>query len=189
MDINKSFEENNADQVNQFYVNIIKPLMSKYKLTIILLHHAKKDVQGANDLDMLRGSSDFVNLCDCILLTKRIPGKTWFELRQIKNRAKLEIGSKKILITDNDGFHFTEISVGEKVSGEVEKNDCANDIVKFIKNNPQEVYKSHELTKAIEYYGNNKVYEALNELVANNMLNKIMQGTYRVNKEHEVWKK
>jgi hypothetical protein len=183
-----AFEENNADEVNKFYVNIIKPIMAKYNVTIILLHHAKKDVQGANDLDMIRGSSDFVNLCDCILFNKRMPGKTWFELRQVKNRAKLESERKKILITDcDDAFTFTEVSLGEHKDGEFELNDCSQDIIKYIKNNQKEVYKAAEFISASGGYSSPKVYESINDMVINNMLIKVMQGSYKVNKEHEVW--
>ena len=54
--------------VNNFYMNILKPLMIKYNLTIIMLHHSKKDTPGVHALDSLRGSSDFINFCDSVIL-------------------------------------------------------------------------------------------------------------------------
>lgn len=183
------FEENNADKVNEFYINVLKPLMIKYKLTIILIHHAKKDVQGIHKLDMLRGSSDFVNIVDSILFFKRLPGKPWFEMEQLKNRAKVEMNKRKIVINDtNLGFEFKDVTEKTDNETEIDVTDCSNEIIEYFKKHKDmKEFTVKELLNVIEDYGQARIYEATNELLKTDVIIKVKIGVYRINRQHEIF--
>jgi KaiC/GvpD/RAD55 family RecA-like ATPase len=194
------FEENAADAVNKFYIDIIKPLMIKYKLTTIMLHHAKKDIIGeaSNKLDQLRGSSDFVNICDCILFTKRIPGLDWFYLEQIKNRAKMEVDKKKIQIVDIDGgSYFIENDASERnIEGEMTR--CSLAIIEYLKSHPDiNIIKRKEMIEATGQQRTSiqnsfaelkdaKIIEEL-ELTIPSTENITSFGKYKVNRKHDAF--
>lgn len=183
------FEENNADKVNEFYINVLKPLMVKYKISIILLHHTKKDVVGANKLDMLRGSSDFVNICDSIIFYKRKIGENKFEIEQIKNRAKFESPKLNVrIISDDNKYEFICTTPAEKYDKEVEQMDCERRVIDYLRKTPSlKVFKPSEIAKNIDDYGETRVKAAIGELVTQTILIRVRYGEYEINRAHKVW--
>jgi len=51
------YDENKADDINMLYTKVFKPLVEDYGLTIVFLHHSKKD-------GGYRGSGDFLGMVD-----------------------------------------------------------------------------------------------------------------------------
>lgn len=183
------FEENNADKVNEFYINVLKPLMVKYKISIILLHHTKKDVVGANKLDMLRGSSDFVNICDSIIFYKRKIGENKFEIEQIKNRAKFEAPKLNVrIVSDENKYEFICTTPAEKYDKEIELMDCERKVIDYLRKTPNiKIFTPAEIAKNVDDYGETRVKAAINELVTQTILLRVRHGEYEINKSHKVW--
>jgi hypothetical protein len=187
------FEENDADNVNRFYSFVVKPLMIKYGVTIILLHHVRKDSHGnfkhkGDKKDLLRGSSDFVNIADSILYFERGITNLQFELYQIKNRLAEEFEPKLIRITaDADaGFVFT-IEEGEQEKNETGK--CIDEIIGYIFREKLEEFKSGTKMEALFKDAGFKrgVYNfARNKIVDAKVLVKMdgKKGTYSVDWNH-----
>lgn len=97
------FEENNADEVSKWYNTVVKPFYNNYKTSILMIHHAKKEQLGKtqytiNKRDLIRGSSDFANICDMINYIDIIPKarREQIKLYQIKNRCEVEMDDRVI---------------------------------------------------------------------------------------------
>jgi archaellum biogenesis ATPase FlaH len=130
------FDENNATEMNSLFTNL-KRLRKRCKgLTIVILHHLKKDnSQIKLDVrDMLRGSSDIVNSCDNVIGVSRRHGSNSVIVSHIKNRAGAELLDKVIRIeggnekaylyeTKDREAEFKALSASEKAS---------NILVKFL---------------------------------------------------------
>lgn len=183
------FEENDADKVNKFYSFVIKPLMIKYGVSIILIHHVRKDAHGSSRFrqdkkDLVRGSSDFVNIADSILYFERGVTNLQFDLLQVKNRLEEEVSQKLVRITANEevGFIF---SVEE---GEVEKTDyqkCAQEILEYIYRENLERFVSNKETAELfakAGYKPGTYNNARNKLIEDRILKKIEgeKGVYSV---------
>jgi len=179
-----SFEENDANAVNNFYNNVIKYLIKKYNLTIITVHHSKKDVQGTHILDSLRGSSDFVNIADSILIYRRFPGKEWFSLENPKIRGTKE-AAKRIIKVNIDKilnkYDFYDITQGETKEGEIEGNQCATDVLETIKKEKLKMLKRADIRAKFENtYSPSTIDRAIVCLEAQSLLKKIAPGFYSV---------
>ena len=91
-------DENDADEINQFFMEGVRPLIECHGLSIILLHHMRKgnNNKGGKDvddeMDELRGSSDIANFADLVYVTNRPRGAdNKFILKQVKNRYNMEL--------------------------------------------------------------------------------------------------
>lgn len=111
-----SFDENDAGEVSRLFVDVLRPLVEKYDISILLIHHNRKGASGevGDEMDEIRGSSDLANYADIILKMERRKGEV--VLKQLKNRNMAEINPIKIenLFEDN--------SINLEYSGEYEKH-------------------------------------------------------------------
>lgn len=97
-----SFDENDAQQVSNLFVDILKPLCEKHKCSFLIIHHEKKG-EGSDEMDMLRGSSDLANYADGIIQISR-KGNNLI-LKQTKNRGTKELEPFEVSIeTDETSF-------------------------------------------------------------------------------------
>jgi len=98
-----SFDENDAGKVSELFVDTLRPLVEKYNVSIILIHHNRKSGQGSGDeMDELRGSSDLANYADIILKMER-RGENLI-LKQLKNRNAEEEKPIKIKSEFNEDY-------------------------------------------------------------------------------------
>jgi len=75
------YDENKSDDINKLYVEFFKPLMIKYNLAIVFLHHSKKD-------GGYRGSGDFLGSVDVSYEIKRNgKGSNEFKIVNEKQRS------------------------------------------------------------------------------------------------------
>jgi len=75
------YDENKSDDINKLYVDFFKPLMLKYNLAIVFLHHSKKD-------GGYRGSGDFLGSVDVSYEVKRNgKGSNQFKIINEKQRS------------------------------------------------------------------------------------------------------
>lgn len=67
-----NLDENSATDINNFFQDCLKPLIAKYKISFVLLHHDNKSEGTSDDMSKLRGSSEIGNFADSILKTALI---------------------------------------------------------------------------------------------------------------------
>jgi len=160
------FDENNATEMNKLFNNL-KFIRNKCNnLTIVLLHHLKKDnASYTQDMrDMLRGSSDIVNSADSIIGIKRKHGFNAFQIEHIKNRSAEEMKNKLILMETGDKqdmsyFYESDKEMDhEKILSKDE--ECAEAITKHLKENGMATFTRSDLKEIIENYSTDIITKA-----------------------------
>lgn len=91
-------DENSSNDM-KLIKDILTPIILKYDLSVLLLHHQKKGSNGHKS--DLRGSGDIMAIASIILNSKKT-NKEYIELTQTKNRVESEIEPFKIQIVDGD---------------------------------------------------------------------------------------
>jgi hypothetical protein len=187
-----NFDENDANRVNEFYNHVIKPLIAKYDLTVILLHHTKKENTNMkfriDKKDLIRGSSDFVNIADSILYFEKGVKNLFFNLFQIKNRLAEEFQTKGIKIIVNEikgeqAFHFEELTTQAEDVEQLMTNQCAIDILNFCVKRNIETFKTSYIKDVLaSRYKKTAVHSAITDMVqANIVIAQATRGTYKLN--------
>lgn len=108
------FEENDANLTSRFLVDMIKPICERTKVAFLFIHHEKKGEEGSDDMDKLRGSSDFANLVDGIIQIKRMKNKLIFN--QTKLRGKKELEPFEAEIQTDEKTYFILKYLGNTIS-------------------------------------------------------------------------
>ncbi|MBT6773849.1 AAA family ATPase [Candidatus Woesearchaeota archaeon] len=113
------YQENSADDLSRLYTKCFSPLIDKQKVSILFLHHTKK--QGD-----FRGSGDFEGMCDVVYKLDRKDKSDFFTIKNTKNRtgelekvtAKITFFDKEIIIEKVDKNEDNQIN---KLNGLTEK--------------------------------------------------------------------
>jgi hypothetical protein len=173
-----SFEENDANEVSKLFVDKLRPLVERNKLSIVLIHHDKKG-QDVDEMDMIRGSSDLSNYADFILKNER-KGKKII-LKQLKMRSAPERNPLVVEVTSNDDSFIAFNSGGEYVMESQDKK-CSQDITFWIMNHGIKEFTTKEAQEIAfsKGYKKNKFYEALDSLESNGIIRKNGRGKYSV---------
>jgi len=172
-----SFDENSAGEVSKLFVDVLKPLVERYKTTILLIHHDRKGSGQGDEMDELRGSSDLPNYADFILKNER-KGNTVI-LKQLKLRNRQE--SKPIKV----GIEFDEETF-IKFKNEGDYSPVSADayastlIIDWIIKNKKSTFKSGEVKKVLGNIKKNAFYNGLLILRNQGMIEKEMGGWYKV---------
>lgn len=174
-----SFEENDAGQVSKLFVDILRPLVEKYKLTILLIHHDKKGESQGDEMDMIRGSSDLANYADFILKNER-KGKNLI-LKQLKMRSAPEEPPQEIEVSYNDDSYIKFERAGE-YTPQTWDNKCAEVLMLWIVKEGISTFKTLEAKDIAFKNGVKKqnFFNGLQVLVDTGIVNKEGHGTYRV---------
>jgi len=122
-----TFDENDAGAVSHLFVDVLRPLVEKYNISILLIHHDRKGRIGetTDEMDEIRGSSDLANYADIILKMERPKGGGLI-LKQLKNRGAME--EEPISIK----AEFDDISVKMTYEGEFKKMSKAERCVEAL---------------------------------------------------------
>lgn len=99
------FKEDSADEVNNFFEEMLKPMLKRTNTSLIFIHHTRKTNNQTDLLESLRGSSDFVNSLTCVLFCQI--KKNGLLLKQEK--VKISKGIEPLLIginSEEDSFEF-----------------------------------------------------------------------------------
>jgi len=191
-----NFDENDANRVNEFYNGILKPLIAKYGLTVVPLHHTRKEIASSkyrvDKKDLIRGSSDFVNIADGILYFEKSPKNLLFSLHQIKNRLAEEFTTKtiKIIADKQAGFAFEELTTEAEDDSHILRNACAMDILEHaVKHSLNKFKSSYIKTVLTDRYGKTAIHSGLTTLVVQEILKKTtVRGEYEINEESDLFK-
>lgn len=163
-----SFDENDANKVSQFFVDIIKPFSNRTGATVLFLAHEKKG-ESPDEMDNLRGSSDVVNYADFVLTLTRKGNN--LVLKQLKSRRSKEIEPLSIQVeTDEESFmKFKCLGVAES---QTEADRCAKNMIVFLaESNIKEIKFSDFVNKGQSLkYSLDASKGALNELSSRGIL-------------------
>ena len=131
-------KENDADVINKIF-NTLKIIRKKCgDVTMIVIHHAKKDNQNGNDdlRDILRGSSDIVNLADSVIGIHRKIKQNRLIMEHIKSRAGIEMQGRLLKVDSGENNDSTYIWEDENSDIHVEKKsgpeECAERLMTFL---------------------------------------------------------
>ncbi len=165
-----SFDENDANKVSEFFVDRIKPFIERTGASIIFLHHEKKG-ESPDEMDNLRGSSDFVNYLDFVLLNTRRGNK--IIVKQLKSRRSKEIEPFDVQI-ETDEINFMKFSNKGKSEGHTEPERCSKIILIYIiENSIKEICYSEFIKKCESFdFAINTAKRSLSSLMSRGILEK-----------------
>lgn len=174
-----SFEENDAGAVSKFFVDSIKPICERTGVSFLFIHHHKKGKSEGNEMDLIRGSSDFVNFVDCVLQVSR--NGEIMTIKQTKNRGAKELQPFNLRVETDEDNYFKFLYEGtykplDKVHKAVEV------ILLWITKNKIEEFKTGQAQEIAKAEGIKKTnfHTALQELVDKGEIEKQSHGSYKV---------
>jgi len=174
-----SYEENDAGAVSTFFVDIIKPICEEADVSFIFIHHHKKGKSEGNEIDLIRGSSDFANYVDCVLQVSR--NGEIMRIKQSKNRGAKELQPFNLRVeTDEDNYFrfvydgaYKPLDKSHKGAEVILLWIAKNKIVEFKTGQAQEIAEAEGIKKT-------NFHTALQELVNRGEIKKEEHGLYSV---------
>jgi len=157
-------DENSSADVRRVF-ELLKPLMDKYRVTFLFIHHCVKS-SGKVNIFSLRGSGDLIASCGSVSVLNRLQNGV-IELEQVKNRNG-EL-SKKIVFRVDDvetqkgkslkinlvGEYANEFNIDEFVNEWINKNIEIN-----------QKFKSGAVYGGLEKFDENSLRDSLKSLSA-----------------------
>ncbi len=173
-----SFDENDAGAVSALFVDTLRPLVEKYDLSIILIHHDRKGNGKSDEMDEIRGSSDLANYADFILKNERRGNS--IIIKQLKNRNAPEIDPIQVKIETDETSYIKFVPQEMKVLSKDEQ--CAEIITMWIVKKGLNDFSTGEAKEAAFLEGVKKqnFYNGLKVMVDRGILNKNEKGRYEV---------
>lgn len=162
-----SFDENSATEMNALFNNLKYLRSHCNNLTIIILHHLKKEnAQYKQDWrDMLRGSSDIVNSADSVIGIRRKHGLNVIQIEHIKNRSGEELTNKIIKVDVGDkkdkAYFYESVSDADADKVKSKVDECAEDIVKLLRDQKLTVFTRSDLSSLESTYSVAVIQRAL----------------------------
>jgi len=184
-------KENEADVINVIF-NKLKAIRKACggNLTIIILHHAKKGSDNNQEIDLrdiLRGSSDIVNMSDSVIGVTRSVGGNYFTIAHIKTRGGEELKGKRVKVEhdkENNCMSLFETSVPvtehERASVQTKPQECATKIYNWIETTATlTVFQRTELPQNIRTdYEYDTITKAFKELSQDGIITKLGGGAH-----------
>lgn len=139
-----SIDQNSANDVNELYIKVFKPL-KQMGVSVLFLHHTQK-----NSWEY-RGSGDFLGNVDvAYTIKKKDRHGTKFEIQNTKNRFGMQQKEKIFGFVSMNGEERTDIEVDEGLDIKQQKSDIARSFIidslnKDI-NNVSEIYENVIIT-------------------------------------------
>ena len=176
-------DENDAGEVNNVLVSVLRPMIQEFGATFILLHHMRKGTAGGSIdyMDELRGSSEIVNYADSVIIMERARANNDIvTVRHVKNRGGAEQPPFKLEIDATEtSFGFKFIENAEDITSQLEAVVKAID--GWIFANSKTEFKTHDVVEALKSgFSSRTVERGLESLVSDGKLTKPMRGKYVV---------
>lgn len=175
-------KENDADVINRIFETLKYVRKECGDITILALHHAKKDGQNGNEdiRDILRGSSDIVNSADSVIGVKRNIKSNKLTIEHIKNRSGEEIKGKVIEVNnDNNQAYIWEVGdVKDKESQKSKPEECADKLLAFFEEKAIKVFSRKDITFIETEYSHETITKAIRLLKNDGVLLENGGGKY-----------
>jgi len=188
------YDERDKTHVRLIY-SYLSPLITKYKVSFILIHHSRKTQFGQKkSLNEISGSHEFSAQCDDLIFIEKIKtenDKTRCMLTSQKKRYGVGFESIDFDIFGNGTYLDVEYSgpssENVKKSGKKIMFEIKGEVIKYIGNNPSNEYTTTELIEAMEKlgYGDTYIRKAIYKdkkysLMADGMLENIKKGYWKI---------
>lgn len=174
-----SFDENSAGDVSFLFVDTLRPLVEKYNLSIVLIHHDRKGSGQGDEMDEIRGSSDLANYCDFILKNER-KGKKII-LKQLKCRNAPEIEPIEISY-ETDETSFIKFNCLGNYEPQTSEDKAVETLMVWISQKGITHFKTKEAQEIAFNKGIKKqnFFSALNSMQDLNLIKQVGRGEYEV---------
>lgn len=179
-----NLDENAASEVSVLFTDIVRPLTEKYGLTWVFLHHLRKGMTGRNvsdELDEMRGSSDFPNYADVVMALKRNRGSNdSFVFKQLKCRYGQEMPAQLIQLTWEQNSIRMDC-VGEAQEQILQDELCAKTIMNYLAENEMSNFKKRDIIEPLSQHNSSATLSrALKLLKTSGKLISPKKGYYEV---------
>ncbi len=171
--IAKVFPLNERDEkdVRKIYT-ILRPIIEKYNVSIILIHHARKKnfMQFSQEMEDISGSREFTAMADSIILLDEIKEGT-FLLKQVKNRYSSKTHALNFDVI-GDEEEINVLYTGRVIDKYTDKtNQCKTDILKWIEDKNISEFKRKEALEIMKEKGHkaSAIDSALKSLKGNEL--------------------
>jgi hypothetical protein len=170
-------DEDKAQEMSDL-MNLEMQKLTRAGIAVFILYHKRKDVQGSDPLDMVRGTGEIVNIPEIVFLTERqrVPNNRVI-LHQIKNRVgrQLDPISVEINITDSKAT-FTQAAFIAETQADI----CGKELLKWIRLQGRDRFKFSEFKEwgAGAAFGRTTVQDAIRLLRELQLLDKVDHGIY-----------
>lgn len=175
-------KENDADVINKIFETLKFIRKECNDITILALHHAKKDGQNGNEdiRDILRGSSDIVNSADSVIGVKRNIKSNKLTIEHIKNRSGEEMKGKVLQIDneDNKAYIWEVGDVRDKETIKSKPEEFADKILNFLEEHKLTKFTRKDLLPITEGTNPDLITKGLRILKQDGIVNEICSGKY-----------
>lgn len=176
-------EENDAGEINRVFTDCIRPIIQEFDCTWILIHHLRKTISGKmfdDYMDEIRGSSEFANVSDSIIILDR-PPKTQnrFIMRQVKCRRSKEQPPYIVEVDWSDNkVIFKPIGVAEEILDSIDL--CSKSILVWLEEKGIVEFKTKDVRDEMKKsdYSKSTVDRSLNVLVMQGKIMKPKRGVF-----------
>lgn len=191
------FDENDAGEVSKLFVETLRPLVDELDFSVLFIHHHRKSSPGQktnkggddegessiDEMDEMRGSSDFANYADSIIKIERKMNADFLVIKQLKNRNAPEEKPIKV------GLEFVQNSpmslkmwYGGGFITKTIMERAQDSISNWIIMNKLKTFKTSEAEAYLKKEGfkESNIKNALSSLVDMGKLNRATKGHYDV---------
>lgn len=174
-----SYDENDASSVSALFVDILRPLVEKYNLSLLLIHHDRKGGGSGDEMDEMRGSSDLANYVDIILKNER-KGNILI-LKQLKNRNAEEEKPIQLEVNIKDQEELAKLEFMGLYEKQTQVDKCVELLTLWITQNKITHFKTKEAQDMAFQAGirKSKFQEGLDTLINLGMVEKVSHGNYQ----------
>ena len=150
--------------------------ITKMGVTVICIHHNRKEGVKMQSTSSIRGSSDILAGIDCLLQVSKPENENYIGINQGKLRQDQQIEPFKVRISlDKEKKSMSFIHDGSFDSDESEMAEAKESIVEILKNNTEK--NRQELTEILsENYAITIINKTLKELEASGVILKKVSG-------------
>jgi len=169
------YDENSSNDINRLYTEVFQPLVEGFGVSIIFLHHTKKD-------GGYRGSGDFLGMVDTAYAVYREGKTNKFRIMNEKCRAG-EIDELKGEIDFGDGYiKFLRLNEGQEKEDKISLLKATTEKIKFYLQ-PGKFLKRKDILSFMEMdefeFGSTKTVDrSLKWLYENKYIDKNEKGEY-----------
>jgi RecA-family ATPase len=163
-------DERNEKDVARIF-DVVKPLINKYGVSIIFIHHARKidKKYGASGLDDISGSREFGAMADTTIYIQSF-GQNKFLLKQTKNRYGVLTEDINFEVDgDDEQINVTYLGTRKEnvEKAKYKKEKIKPILLKWITDNPQKSYRTKEIVDAMkkENFKDTNIRDAIKLLV------------------------
>jgi RecA-family ATPase len=145
--------ERNEGDVRKIYT-FLRPFITKYKLTFIIIHHSRKKgfMQFSRDMEDISGSREFAAMADSILLIDEMKNGSYM-MKQVKNRYSQKVYTENFEVTGDDDMMKVIYTGKAKDKYLAKALEVKYSIEKWVKDNDIKMFKRKEVMEIMKEQG------------------------------------